>query len=317
MANLDPFQFQYNNGVLSTGGFSSELNVAQPGTNNPFEHVGSISPKGLHDDPSSWGGFGPPIKVDGVSVSKTATSGINFDSIAGYIGAGTNILGTVMDYLGSNKAAKASAAAYRSQANLASQMADVYTMSANAYSGSAKSAIATGLANARNLRLSASMLDRYEQLKLWESNKEARRRVGTGRAGFAANGVLVDSGSAAMWEQDEAADAAIERLDIMQQFEDQGWTYRTQANQAEAARYAQAAQYYGSAAQEAGNAYSSALQSAEYTRQSINASKQKKKGLGGVIGSVGGAIIGGVLGGPVGASIGASLGGIGGGFVKA
>ncbi len=198
--------------------------------------------------------------------------------------------GFLSDYM-QNKANKSQAASLREQAGIYGSMAASQLNAAQMYGAQAKGAEAMGRFNSRNLRLAAAHLDRYEQFALSESVKEARQRIGQGRAAFAANGVLVDSGSAARWEQDEAADAALERLDIMQQFEDQSWQYRTQANQALAEGYAAAAGHAGAAAGAAGEAYASRLQQAAALSQ---AKQTKKKSwwntIGGLIGGTGGAV---------------------------
>lgn len=202
--------------------------------------------------------------------------------------AASNLASGVFKDIANNRANKRQARALREQAGIYGQMAaaqlgaaGIQAQGAGMYAKQAKGAAEMGLFNAKLFRLSAAQLDRYEQLHLSESIKEARERIGQGRAAFAANGVLVDSGSAALWEQDEAADAALERLDIMQQFEDQSWAYLTQANKAEAEGYAAAATQMGNAAaaagqaaSTAGQAYASALQ-AQSLRSQANTAKKK------------------------------------------
>ena len=191
------------------------------------------------------------------------------------------------------------------------QGAAMYAQQAGAYMGAAKASVGIGKGNAKSIRLAAAQLDRYEQLNLREATMQAKRRIGQGRTGFAANGVLVDSGSAAMWEQDEAADAALERLDIMQQYEDKSWSYLMQANKAEAEGYqnaagyaAQAAGQAGAAMQAAGSAYASRLQA---SAARAAAARAKKKKWGGVIGTVAGAAVGAVGAALAPATFGASM----------
>lgn len=181
------------------------------------------------------------------------------------------------------------------QAGLYGQLAGVYSTSGKAYLGAAGTAGEIGKANAANIRKQAGMLERYKGMRLVEAAKEARQRIGAGRAAFAGNGVLVDTGAAARWEQDEAADAALEQLDIMQQFEDEGWTLLVKANQAEAEGWANAAGYAGQAAgmfgQAAGTMAQSrmaSLQASEYMRQARAADRANRHAwLGSLISGVG------------------------------
>lgn len=208
-----------------------------------------------------------------------------FLAAAGAIGAG--IAGGFLKDYAQNKANKATAQGLREQADIYAAMAGSQLKAAKMYGAQAGAAAKMGQFNAKNLRLAAAHLDRYKQLALHEATLEARQRVGAGRAAFAANGVLVDSGSAAIWEQDEAADAALEQLDIMQQFEDQSWTYRTQANQALAEGYAAAAGHAGAAMGAAGDAYASRLQQAAALSQAGTVGKKRwYNTIGGAIGGL-------------------------------
>jgi len=223
-----------------------------------------------------------------------------------YNGSGLQLLGTFLSEYAQNRANKRQARALKEQAGIYGSMADSSLRAAGMYAGQARMAAGLGRANAKNLRLAAAQLDRYEQFALHEATLEARQRVGVGRTEFAANGVLVDTGSAALWEQDEAADAALERLDIMQQFEDQSWQYRTQANKALAEGYAAAAGHAGAAMGAAGDAYAARLQQAAALSQ---ARKARKKGWWGTIGAAIGGTIGGIFGGGAGAVVGIQTGG--------
>lgn len=161
-----------------------------------------------------------------------------------------------------NKELQRNAQALREQAGIYGSMAKSQLRAASGYAKQAKGAEAIGKYNSRNLRLASARLDLFEQFALYEAKRDARMRVGEGRASFAANGVLVDSGSSALWEQDEAADAALEQLDIMQQFKEQRWQNDVQATLALAEGYGSAAGYFGGAAGAAGDAYASRLQQA-------------------------------------------------------
>lgn len=204
---------------------------------------------------------------------------------------GSSMAGGFLKDYAQNKANKATARGLREQAGIYATMAGSQLKAAKMYGAQAGSAAKMGQYNAKNLRLAAAHLDRYEQLALHEATQEARQRIGAGRAAFAANGVLVDTGSAALWEQDEAADAALERLDIMQQFEDQSWQYRTQANKALAEGYAAAAGHAGAAMGAAGDAYAARLQQAAAFSQAKQARKKSWwNTIGGLIGGAGGAL---------------------------
>lgn len=231
-----------------------------------------------------------------------------------YNGSGFQIFGTILSEYGQNRANRKQANALLRQAGvqagLYGAMAASQLKAAGMYAAQGKAAAQMGKFNARNLRLAAAHLDRYEQLALHEAVSEARQRVGAGRSAFAANGVLVDSGSAALWEQDEAADAALEQLDIMQQYEDQSWQYRTQANRALAEGYAAAAGHAGAAAGAAGEAYATRLQQAAILSQAKAQAKElKKKRWGGTIGSLIGGTLGGIFGGGAGLAAGIEVGG--------
>lgn len=255
--------------------------------------------------------------------STAATSVPSVNSTASFtageqIGFAAQAINSILGNVAANRANKAQASALREQAGIYSLQSELSMRGAEMYAGQAAAAADIGKMNARNLSLAAAQLDYYEQLRLREATLEARQRIGHGRVGFAANGVLVDSGSAALWEQDEAADAALEKLDIMQQFEDQGWSYRTQANKAEAEGYAAAAAQAGQAAAAAGQAAAYQLQ-AESARAAAARAK-KKKSWGATIGTVLGAGIGSVIPGVgtlAGAAAGAALGGALGGVYDA
>ena len=286
--------------------------------------------------PSYMNGFGQniPMNLSSSAASSAASSSWSFTP-AQNIGFASQAISGILGNIAANRANKQGARALREQAGIYDSMAgvqlgqaDIAAQGAGMYAKQAAAAADLGRGNARNIRLAAAQLDRYEQLNLREAVLNAKRRIGHGRAGFAANGVLVDSGSAAMWEQDEAADAALERLDIMQQYEDRAWTYLMQANKAEAEGYAAAAQQMGAAAaaagqaaQVAGEAYASRLQAASARAQA--ARLKKKKSWGATIGTVLGAGVGAALA-PVtgGASLslalaGSAVGGTAGGIADA
>ncbi len=206
------------------------------------------------------------------------------------ISAGASILGGYLADRSRNESAKAEAKALRTQAGIYGEMSKSQLMAAGMYARQAAASAKVGQGNARNLRLAAANLDQFEQLALRNARLEARQRVGAGRTQFAANGVVVDTGAAALWEQDEAADAALEQLDIMQQFEDQSWQYRTQANKALAEGYAAAAGQAGAAMGAAGEAYASSLQRMASLSAAASAGKSRYYNtIGAALGFIGGA----------------------------
>lgn len=175
------------------------------------------------------------------------------------IGTAAGIGSSILGHRSSKKAAKAQEAAYRAQAHNYLAMADAYSRAASAQAATAKYALRIGAANAKREIQLAAGIQPVEDLNLQQSLARRRAKVGEGRANFAANGVLVDSGAAALWEIDEAKDAAIERLQIMQSAEEQVYGHKVAAWRHEMEGYGQAAGAYAGAAQTAAQAYSAAL----------------------------------------------------------
>lgn len=164
-----------------------------------------------------------------------------------------------MGFRASKKAAAAQEAAYRAQAANYLRQSDILLGAAKAQAGAAKYAVKAGKANAAMERKMASYVQNDEDLALQAEAKERRAKIGEGRTAFAANGVLVDQGAAALWEQDEAADAAIERLQIMESAESQIYGRLVAAQSKLAEGYGNAGAAYSPAAQTAMSAYSAAL----------------------------------------------------------
>lgn len=190
--------------------------------------------------------------------------------------------------------AKASAGSYRQQSALYSQQAQQYLMAASLSASNAKVNAEIGEMNARNSRYRASFIQIYEDSNFASSRKRRLAKIGAGRAEFAANGILLESraGSASsIWEQDEEADAAIERINIMQQAEDEAYGYFENARNALVSGYSNAASSAADAASQAANAASSALQ-AQYAMSNAIAAERaaRKRRNGGLIG----ALVGGV-----------------------
>lgn len=164
-----------------------------------------------------------------------------------------------MGHRSKKKAAAAQQAAYRAQAANCLRMADMYSGAARAQAATAGMALRAGRANAKREIQLASYVQPVEDLNLQQANARRRAKIGEGRAAFAANGVLVDSGAAARWEIDEAKDAAVEKLQIMQSAEDQVYSHRVAAWQHEIQGYSNAGAAYGAAAQTAAQGYAAAL----------------------------------------------------------
>ena len=229
--------------------------------------------------------------------------------------AGASLLSSLASGFTSARQNSASASSLARQSLLYDQQSSMYMRSAGAYSGAAKSSVAIGKANAKQERLKAAQIQQFTDAQIETSIKERRQKVGSGLAGFAANGILLESrdgAAVANWEQDESADLAVEQMMIIQKNENEAWGYLTAANQRVAEGYMNAASMYGQAAGAAASAYSSSLQS-KYALADAEAARKaaKKSKIGGVVSGVlgaTGAVIGGVYGGPVGAMAGASLG---------
>ena len=243
----------------------------------------------------------------------TTSSQVSNFEMVGQVASG---IGTITNSLltsrANRKAAKANAAAYGQQMALYGQQMAMQLKAANAYSGAARRAKEVGQANAKEARLRASYIQEYEDFALEKANKERRQIIGQGKVSFAANGVLLEArkdSAVAMWEQDEAADAAIEKLQIMQQAEDEAYGYLKEAQHRLAEGYAAAANYYGQASSAAAEAVQSALGNQQALANKIAAEKaaKKRKGFGSIIGGAAGAIVG-AFGGPAGAAIGFNIG---------
>lgn len=194
------------------------------------------------------------------------------------VGGAASIASSIFGHNSAKKEAEAQKAAYRAQANAYLRMGSIYSSAARAQAGvgsiimgTAKHAITAGKANAKQERLMASRIQAIEDIELQRINKERRQKIGAGRAAFASNGVLVDSGAAALWEQDEAADAAIEKLMLMQAAEDQAWGHLNNAKNRLVEGYSQAAGIYANAGGAYSNAANTASQAASSAIQAMGA----------------------------------------------
>jgi len=243
----------------------------------------------------------------------TESSSTSKYTVAG-IDAGASILSGITSSLTAARQQDASASSLSRQSLLFDQQSSMYMRSAGAYSGSAKSSIKIGLANAKQERLKAAQIQQFTDAQIEAAIKERRQKVGSGLAGFAAHGILLEGregAAVANWEQDESADLAVEQMLIVQKNENEAWGYLTAANQRVAEGYTNAASMYGQAAGAAASAYSSALQSKYALADAEAARKAAKKSRTGAIvtGVLGvtGAVIGSAFG-PMGTAAGAELG---------
>ena len=156
------------------------------------------------------------------------------------------------------------------QSEMYREQAGMFAKAAGAYAASGERAEAIGRANAAETMRQSAQLDLLMQYQLQAVDKERRAKIGEGRAAFAANGVLVegrDGSATAMWERDEMADAAIEKLAIQQSFENEYYNYRIKAKGqivegllAKANYQGQAAGAFAQGAGAAGNALAAAAQ---------------------------------------------------------
>ncbi len=261
--------------------------------------------------------------------TKTITSawgnwGNNKDTWSAVASIGGSLANTFIQSQGNYKANKSSAASLRKQMSMFSDLGGMQMRAAGAYSAGARASVETGKANAKNERIRAGQVYQFEQLQLSAARQQRAQKVGQGKAAFAANGILLEDregAAVAKWEQDEAADFAVEQLAIMESAENQVWGFLMNANQQVAQGYNQAASYSAQAASAAGQDYSSysqAIESRNMAREAERAAKKSKFGgvLGGAL-TIGGAAIGGAFGGPIGVAIGGSLGGSLGGMTTA
>ena len=142
------------------------------------------------------------------------------------ISAGATILSNLTNSLMASKLGKANAASLFRQSMLYGAQGGMQMQSAKAFSSGAKKLIEIGKSNAKQDRLRAAQVQQYEDLQLSEVVKEGQKKVGAGKAAFAANGILLESRSdsaVAMWEGDEVAANVVEQLLTMQEAENTVW----------------------------------------------------------------------------------------------
>lgn len=237
---------------------------------------------------------------------------------SGGVGGLGMIVGPLVDYYEQRKIDRANAASYQRQFGMQMQLAGMASAAGRAYGqagGIAREVAAStveqgrlteamaifadeiGKANAANEIRRAAQVDAPLQMQLQQINRQRREKIGEGMAAFAANGVLLESradSATAMWEQDEEADAVVEKLSVMQQAENEIYNMRVAAQQhlvegkmAMAGYYAQAAGIYSAASGQYANAagyyaqgagqYASAASAALQAQESLRLAGQKKR----------------------------------------
>lgn len=194
------------------------------------------------------------------------------------------LAGSILGIYERNKAYKAEARGFAGQADslmnqaaLYGKQADMYAAAAGAYAASGRQAEAIGRANAAETMRQSTQLDVQMQYQLQAVNKERRAKIGEGLAAFAANGVLVegrDGAATAMWERDEMADAAVEKLAIQQSFENEYYNYRIKAKGQIVEGLLAKANYYGQAASASMQSWASKMQRAGAIEDALAARSQ-------------------------------------------
>lgn len=232
----------------------------------------------------------------------------------GALAVGTSLYSAVSSAHAKKKSYKAQAEASYRNAQILERQSAMLMDSAKAYAKQARITASIGEENARLTRYRASFIQNSEDFTLAQSRAAARASVGSAKTSFAANGILLEDRSdsaVAIWEQDEVANSVIDRLNIMQQYEDEAYSYLTEAQNQLVQGYGGAAQYAGQAASSAADAVSASLQREQeienWRRYLRMASKQHSTW--GIVGTVTGAVAGALIAGPIGLAIGASLGG--------
>ena len=257
------------------------------------------------------------VAINSVATSTTpATSYPDFSKvdISASLSAGMSIFNGLMNSMMQRKQNKAQAGLYDQQAVAYEKQSQWLVESANMTASQAKLAVEMGAANAREITKQAGKIDPQKQLQLQAVNQTRRAKIGRGKAAFASAGILLESragAAVAKWEEDEAADAALEKLNVMNQAETSVYNYLVNAKQAKIQGYSQAANHAGQAAQIAADA-NNAFQEAVRLKAAAEELRNKSTSgglLGGILGGIC-TIVGAAVGGPAGAAIGSAVGGM-------
>lgn len=196
----------------------------------------------------------------------------------GAIQYGLSLHGKKKERKAAERSARLQAELYGRQSGIYGQQAGMYSRAAAAYADTAALQEAIGRANAAETMRASAQLDYAMQYGLSAIDKQRRAKIGEGRAAFAANGVLVDAGSAAQWERDEMADAVVEKLSLMQDIENEYYNYRIAAKRQIVEGLNAKAGTYGQAAGMAGQAAGAAAQGEMSAWQQLYALKGAKQG---------------------------------------
>lgn len=226
--------------------------------------------------------------VNGISFSSILSSGGKAASAAsvanninGVTGVAT-VAANLLSGIGESKKARSSARQYEDAAKALDIQSAGLLDSAKLYARSAEMSKEAGEANAREIVRQAGTIDPQKQFQIGAVNLKRRAGVDAGRTTYASQGILLearDGAAVAMWEQDEVADAVLEKLNVMQEAEDQVYSYLVKAKDAKIQGLYQAAQSYGNAMQTAGQAQEAINKAIEYRRIASQLRKSSKGGL--------------------------------------
>lgn len=254
------------------------------------------------------------VAINSVPTSTTSAShSLDFSKVdIPSLSAGVSIFSGLMNSMMQRKQNKAQAGLYDQQAVAYEKQSQWLMESASMSASQAKLAAKMGEANAREITKQAGKIDPQKQFQLQAVNQTRRAKIGMGKTAFASAGILLESragAAVAKWEQDEAADAALEKLNVMNQAEVSVYNHLVNAKQAKIQGYSQAANYAGQAAQiasEANNAYMESVRLKQLAEE-LRAKDTWGSVLGGIVQGIC-TVVGASYGGSVGAAIGSTVG---------
>lgn len=246
----------------------------------------------------------------------TTTSNLTYGAMYG----ASALLNGVMSSISQRKQNKANADTYDAQADALNTQGQNLYESAEMSAMQAELAINLGKDNSAAIIRASGQIDPQKQILLRKTNEKARAKIGSGKTAYAAAGILLEGradAAVAKWEQDEEANAVLEKMNIINQAENNLSNYLTEADNARKQGYSAAVNYYGQASVVAAEA-TSAMEEAARLRALAKELRERSTS-GGILGGIlqAACTIGGaVLGGPIGAAIGSSIGGIGSAVVQ-
>lgn len=257
------------------------------------------------------------------TLTPTATGGINASSFNmttgsattyGALSAAGSIFNGLMSSIQQKKQNKANAQTYDEQAMALEKQGQNLYQSASLSATQAELALELGKQNSASIITASGQIEPQKQILLRKTNEQARARIGAGKTAYASAGILLESradAAVAKWEQDEEANATLEKLNIINQAENTLSNYLTEAHNAKIQGHSAALNYYGQAAVTATEATTAMEEAARLRR--LAEELRKKDTSGGILGGIlqAACTIGGAaIGGPVGASIGSAIGGV-------